>query len=59
MSRIFSGDVDKDGRISWKEAPLLMLRRFDQVDVNGDGYLEREEIRVLGHRLGNRFKVQP
>lgn len=39
-------DSDKDGTISLKEAvrDTALLQQFGQIDVNGDGFLTREEL---------------
>ena len=36
-------DQDGDGKVSLKEAPERMKGRFDRMDQNGDGFLDKEE----------------
>lgn len=44
-------DTDKDRRVSRKEAPRRMAGRFDRLDSDGSGYLERKEIAALVESL--------
>ncbi len=55
-ARIMAADTDGDGRISRAEMAVLSgmgaskgehdpLRRFDAMDTNHDGYLDKDEIR--------------
>lgn len=37
-------DTDKDGRVSKAEAPDFIQGQFAQIDKNGDGYLDRDEL---------------
>ena len=43
-------DSDGDGKLSMDEVPPQMERRFDQLDTNGDGFLERDELSSLRSR---------
>ena len=38
-------DTDGDGRVSRDEAPDRMMRFFDRLDANGDGFLTESELR--------------
>lgn len=38
-------DNDHDGRLSAKEARGMFLELFDWIDLNQDGYLDRDELR--------------
>ena len=40
-------DADSDGKLSRDELPEQMLRRFDRIDANGDGFLDREELEAM------------
>ncbi|MFQ5741117.1 MAG: EF-hand domain-containing protein [Acidobacteriota bacterium] len=51
VERVLENDADGDGRISRQEAPPPLLHRFDKVDTDGDGYLDKEELRVAAERL--------
>ncbi len=45
-------DSDGDGKIGRDEAPEPLLRRFDQMDRNEDGYLDLQEVRSGGRGFG-------
>lgn len=46
-------DKDKDGKISQAEAPERMKDRFAQLDQNGDGFVDGDEIaKVMANRTG-------
>jgi len=50
--RIKAADTDKDGKISKEEAgkegaPPALKERFDQIDANGDGQLDENELRQM------------
>jgi Ca2+-binding EF-hand superfamily protein len=38
-------DTNGDGKVSRNEAPGRLRKNFDQVDANGDGYLDPDELR--------------
>lgn len=44
-------DRDGDRRVSRREAPRRMADRFDRLDADGSGYLERKEIAVIVETL--------
>lgn len=46
-------DKDKDGKISKDEAPERMAGRFDQIDANGDGFLDQAEMQNIFANRGN------
>ncbi|MEM8946944.1 MAG: hypothetical protein AAGD11_17345 [Planctomycetota bacterium] len=54
-------DRDGDRRVSKQEAPRRMAARFDQLDLDGSGHLERKEIAVLVETLSmmRRAESQP
>jgi len=48
-------DSDGDGRISRDEAPEWLKQGFGEIDRNGDGFLDEEELRAMrGRRRGGR-----
>ncbi len=52
VQRMLSHDTDGDERISRREAPELMRRRFDRMDGNRDGFVDEEELRSAARRFG-------
>lgn len=38
-----AADTDKDGQVSREEYLAFQEKRFDQMDANGDGYIDAEE----------------
>ncbi len=46
-------DRDGNGTISREEAPARLKDRFDQVDANKDGQLDRQELQAARGRRGN------
>ncbi|MGI9239251.1 MAG: hypothetical protein ACR2RV_00530 [Verrucomicrobiales bacterium] len=44
LKRILESDADGDGKLSREEAPERMKDRFDTMDSNGDGFIEKAEI---------------
>jgi Ca2+-binding EF-hand superfamily protein len=45
-------DADGDGVVSRAEAPERMQDRFDQIDANGDGAIDSQEIDAMRSRFG-------
>ena len=43
-TRFMGRDGDGDGKVSKEEAPPSMRRRFEKIDTNGDGGIDRAEI---------------
>lgn len=46
-------DKDKDGKLSKEEVPEQIQGFFDTLDTNGDGFLSKDELDVIG-RMGGR-----
>jgi hypothetical protein len=40
-------DKNSDNKISYKEAPSMMKKNFTRHDLNGDGFIDKEESRTL------------
>ena len=51
VQRMMRFDLDGDGKISQEEASEPMRGRFDQMDTNGDGYLDREELEAAAEQM--------
>ena len=49
-------DRDGDGKISKEEAPERLKERFDTVDTNKDGVLDKAEQERLAQRMRERFQ---
>jgi Ca2+-binding EF-hand superfamily protein len=49
-------DKNKDGVLTKDELPPALADRFDMIDANGDGKLDRKEIAALLERLKARFE---
>ena len=45
-------DQNGDGKISRDEAQGLMKANFDRVDLDNDGFVDKEELDKLAARLG-------
>ena len=53
---LLKNDKDQDGRISAAELPARMRRIMAQVDKDGDGYLNKEELDKMSEDFRNRRK---
>ncbi len=49
-------DKDEDGKISKEEAPDRLKDRFDEVDKNSDGFLDKEEQAAMFEEFRRRFQ---
>ena len=47
-----SRDTDGDGKLSREELELMPRERFEQMDRNGDGFIDAEEIDSMAVRSG-------
>ncbi|MDP6039887.1 MAG: hypothetical protein QGG64_15145 [Candidatus Latescibacteria bacterium] len=47
---LLMGDWDGDDRISRDEAPEQMLRQFERMDANGDGFADKDELMQMTQR---------
>ena len=47
---LLMGDWDGDDRISRDEAPEQILRQFEQMDANGDGFADKDELMQMIQR---------
>lgn len=45
-------DKDRDGRLSRTEFPPQMMRMFDQLDKNRDGFVDQNEMRSMAGMMG-------
>ena len=45
--RLMQRDTDGDGKLSLEEVPPPMQERFEQMDTNGDEFLDQQEISAL------------
>ena len=54
MQRLRKADRDQDGRISRDEVPEQLMRVFEKSDGNGDGILDKSEMRRLLKKRNNR-----
>jgi Ca2+-binding EF-hand superfamily protein len=56
-------DKNRDGTLTRDEVPPFLAQRFDKIDTNGDGKLDRAEIErfqeVLRKRFGQQAQVEP
>ena len=51
VERFLERDEDGDGRVGRDELPERMRRRFERIDSNHDGYIDREELEVMFERM--------
>ena len=49
-------DKDEDGKISKEEAPDRLKDRFDEVDTNSDGFIDKEEQTAMFEAFRRRFQ---
>lgn len=59
MSRLGGMDRNNDGKITKDELPERMQEYFSRLDANGDGSLDREELRQLYRRMGEQAAGGP
>ena len=59
IARMMENDHDGDGKISLDEAPERMQDRFDMMDANGDGFLEKAELEAMTQRFNRRRPPLP
>lgn len=52
VARILEADKDGDGKLSKDEAPERMRDRFDQIDGNKDGFIDKAEITAMMQQFG-------
>ena len=53
-------DSNSDGKIAKSESTGLLKQNFGQVDTNGDGFADREELQALARRFqANRNRRKP
>ena len=55
VERFLERDEDGDGRVSRDEVPEQMRERFERIDSNHDGYIDREELEAMFERM-ERFR---
>jgi hypothetical protein len=54
LSRLMERDENEDEKISKEEMPERMTRRFDMMDQNGDGFVDKDEIETIIQRFRDR-----
>lgn len=54
VTRILESDKNGDGKVSKEEAPDRLKDRFDTLDTNKDGFLDKDEIKNSAGRGGGR-----
>ena len=59
VERMMRRDANGDGKISREEAPEPMLRRFDQMDTDQDGFIDEAELRAAAVRMRGRPGSRP
>ncbi len=47
-------DANKDGKLTGDEIPERMRERLNMIDTNGDGSIDKEEMKRMASRLGDR-----
>ncbi len=56
MPSIADLDKDGDGKLSKEEVPERMQQRFDQIDGNSDGFIDKAEMDQLIANIRRRFQ---
>ena len=57
VGRFLGRDEDGDGRVGRDEVPEQMRQRFERIDSNHDGFIDREELEAMFERR-ERFIVR-
>ena len=52
-------DADGDGKLSIDEVPPRLQERFEQLDTDGDGLLDEQELAAMRGRLGRTRRRRP
>jgi Ca2+-binding EF-hand superfamily protein len=53
---ISRSDKNGDGKLSRDEVPELLRDRFDEIDRNKDGFIDKEELTAVGDRVRRRMR---
>ena len=56
LARDATLDKDDDGKLSKEEVPERMQQRFDQIDGNSDGFIDKAEMDQLIANIRRRFQ---
>jgi hypothetical protein len=51
---IMEADANKDGKVTVQEAQAMRVARFDQMDANKDGFLDKDEMKAAWKEHGHR-----
>jgi collagen type III alpha len=54
MAQLLDNDKNGDGKISKEEAPERLKERFDFMDGNGDGFIDKDELEKMAQRFRGR-----
>ncbi len=54
MAQLLDNDKNGDGKISKEEAPERFKERFDFMDGNGDGFIDKDELEKMAQRFRGR-----
>lgn len=52
IERLWTADIDGDGRLTLEELPEQMRPRFDRIDLDRNGYADPSEIEAMTRRRG-------